>query len=407
VSSPIDGADAIASDSPGPLDQIQAQEMKDHLREALASLPEAQRMVTTLYYIKDYKTREISEFLEVPMTTVKRRLDLARKKLKTGLQQEMRNGLARKRPSDQRELTNEIHVHITDDVMPKPPRAHGRAAREEVSEKDETEGEGQYEGKSQKEADRELWQRYHEAKDDVSRNVLIERYLPLVQLHAQRIASRLPSAVDTDDLCSGGVVGLLDAIVSFDPDRGVCFEAFSGWRIKGAMFDELRSMDWVPRLVRLRASKMANAIDRLSKQDGSLPTEEELKRELDVDADEYSKIRRDAAVVGVSSLSKQLMSNESDGKDLYEVNVLIDPSQPNPLTSAEKLDMKHTLMRGMSRSECLIIVLYYYEQMTMREIADTLDLSESRISQMHSLIIQRLKSQLNYRRGAGAECAVA
>src|SRR5688572_25699016 len=169
----------------------------------------------------------------------------------------------------------------------------------------------------------EVWVRYkQDPTNKMLRNRLVEQYLPLVKYNGERIWSRLPEGVDLDDLISAGVFGLMDAINAFDMSRGVKFETYCVPRIRGAMLDELRTMDWVPRLVRSKASRLNEAIKFLEARLGRTP----------------------------------------------------------------------------SRNERLVIILYYYEELTMKEIGATLDLSESRVSQMHSAIVQRLQNQLGMRR---------
>ena len=239
----------------------------------------------------------------------------------------------------------------------------------------------------------DVWVKYRKKPTEELRNVLLENFLPLVRYNAERIHTKLPDEVDIDDLMQAGIFGLMDAIDSYDLDRGVKFETFSAPRIRGAILDELRAMDWVPRLVRSRTSKVEQARKRLMMSLGRKPTEDEIANELGVDDDEYKKIRKDAGTVGVVSLSRKWFETDSS-KDVREIDVIRDPRQVNPLSLAQRRDLKDLITKGLSRSERLIVVLYYYEQMTMKEIGVTLDLSESRVSQMHSSILARLKAQL-------------
>ena len=195
---------------------------------------------------------------------------------------------------------------------------------------------------------------------------------------------------------SAGIFGLMDAIDAYDMDRGVKFETYCAPRIRGAILDELRSMDWVPRLVRSRSSQIDQARKSIEMEHGRKATDEELATKLNVNKEEFAKIRRDAGAVGVVSLSRKWFETDSN-KDVREIDVLEDARQVNPLTAAQKHDLKDLITRGLSRAERLIVVLYYYEQMTMKEIGVTLDLSESRVSQMHSSILARLKAQLQHR----------
>jgi len=242
----------------------------------------------------------------------------------------------------------------------------------------------------------DVWIEYKKTGGEALRNILLEQYLPLVKYNAERIHTKLPDEVDVEDLMSAGIFGLMDAIDGFDMDRGVKFETFCAPRIRGAILDELRAMDWVPRLVRSRSSQVDQARRSIEKETGQTPTEEEIAKRLNVSKDEYSKIRKDAGAVHVTSLSRKFFETDSN-KDVREIDILEDPRQVNPLTQVQKRDLKDLITKGLSRAERLIVILYYYEEMTMKEIGVTLDLSESRVSQMHSSILARLKAQMQHR----------
>ncbi|MBR6388268.1 MAG: FliA/WhiG family RNA polymerase sigma factor [Thermoguttaceae bacterium] len=228
------------------------------------------------------------------------------------------------------------------------------------------------------------------------RNALIEQYLPLVRYHAERVWSRLPDEVDLDDLTSAGIFGLMDAIDAFDLDRGVKFETYCVPRIRGAMLDELRKMDWVPRLVRSRARKLSEANKELSERLGRMPTQDELAEHLKVDKAELSRVMSDANAAGLVSLNKKWF--ETDGsKDVSEIDLIEDERGEDPTSRMQRSDIIRMVTKGLSRNERMILILYYYEEMTMKEVGATLDLSESRVSQMHSAIISRLQQQLKNR----------
>jgi RNA polymerase sigma factor for flagellar operon FliA len=189
----------------------------------------------------------------------------------------------------------------------------------------------------------------------------------------------------------------MDAIDAFDPGRNVKFETYCTQRIRGSILDELRNNDWVPRLVRARAHQLDRARQALESQLGHSPNERELADELEITMDEFHRLQRDASAVGLVSLNSKF--NETDGdKDVREVDIIEDQRSQNPVFEAQKRDLKNLLTKGLTRAEKLIIILYYYEEMTMKEIGATLDLSESRVSQMHSSIIERLKAQMNTRK---------
>jgi len=229
------------------------------------------------------------------------------------------------------------------------------------------------------------------------RNRLVEQYLPLVKYNGERIWARLPDGVDLDDLISAGVFGLMDAIKAFDMERGVKFETYCVPRIRGAMLDELRSMDWVPRLVRSKASKLNEGLRVLEARLGRHPTEGEFATHMELTIPELEKMISDANAVGLISLNKKWYETDSY-KDVREIDILEDKKGEDPTKRIQKSDLMRLVTKGLNRNERLIIILYYYEEMTMKEIGSTLDLSESRVSQMHSAIVQRLQGQLGRRR---------
>jgi len=243
----------------------------------------------------------------------------------------------------------------------------------------------------------EVWQEYRKTGSESARNTLMENYLPIVRYNAERIAAKLPDEVETDDLVSAGVFGLMDAISAYDHRRGVKFETYCAPRIRGAILDELRMMDWVPRLVRTRAQKLDRASRSLEADLGRAPTHAELSRGMKLSGAEFQKIVRDATAVSLISLNRKHYDGDSS-KDVTEIDVLEDRRGKDPVAEALKRDLKELITRGLNRAERLILVLYYFEEMTMKEIGATLDLSESRVSQMHSSIMARLKTQLERRR---------
>ncbi len=243
----------------------------------------------------------------------------------------------------------------------------------------------------------EKWKEYKEFGGNEMRNFLMEQYLTLVKYNAERIYAKLPDEVELDDLISAGVFGLMDAIDAFDLSRCVKFETYCAPRIRGAILDELRSMDWVPRLVRSRAHKLDEAAKVLEAQLGRSATDEELARGMNVSQDEFVKLKRDATAVSLVSLSRKWFETDSQ-KDVCEIDVLEDKRGQNPLEEIQKRDIKDALTKSLSRAEKLILILYYYEEMTMKEIGATLDLSESRVSQMHSSILARLKAQMSHQK---------
>ena len=242
---------------------------------------------------------------------------------------------------------------------------------------------------------REIWSQYKKSPSLPLRDQIVEHYLPIVRFNAERIRAKLPSEVDLDDLISAGVFGLLDAIESFDLQRGVKFETYCSPRIRGAILDELRQLDWVPRLVRNRVSKIESATKALQSELGRSPSDTELARHIGVNAAEFTRMSRDSTATGMTSLNRR--PTESNHAEPSDGDFLGDPNGVDPVHEAEKRDLQAALSKILNRTELLVLVMYYYEGMTMKEIGATLDLSESRVSQMHSAIINRLRTQFKKR----------
>ena len=243
-----------------------------------------------------------------------------------------------------------------------------------------------------------LWERYKADPKNIDlRNKIVEIYIPLVKYHAQRVWSRLPDGVDIDDLTSSGIFGLIDAVEAFDLTRDVKFETYCAPRIRGAMLDELRSMDWVPRLVRTKAKRLSEATKTLDEKLGRQPTDQELADFLQISAEELKKLTASATAVNVVSLNKKWSETDSS-KEVSELDILEDMKGEDPTERLQKIDTMRLVTKGLKRNERLILLLYYYQDMTMKEIGATLDLAESRVSQIHSSIVQRLQMQLSKRR---------
>lgn len=241
-----------------------------------------------------------------------------------------------------------------------------------------------------------VWLEYKRTGSVKTRNHLLEHYHTLVRYNAERIWAKLPDEVELEDLVSAGVFGLMDAIDAFDMSRGVKFETYCSARIRGAILDALRDMDIVPRLVRSRARKIDQAIRELQMQLGRDPCNDEIAAHMGLSEPEYEKLEREATAVSFVSLSRPYIESDGD-KDVREIDVVQDKRSEDPVVELQKKDVRDLITKGLSRAERLILLLYYYEEMTMKEIGLTLDLSESRVSQMHSAILARLRDQLMQR----------
>ena len=242
------------------------------------------------------------------------------------------------------------------------------------------------------------WKEYKaDPTDQAKRNRLVEYFLPIVRGHAQRMRHRLPDGIELDDLISAGVFGLIDAIDAFDLSRDVKFTTYCAPRIRGAILDELRNMDWVPRLVRTNSKKVHEAIRVLDSQLGRKPTDAEIAEFLELSCEEFEKIMRESNTANVVSLNQKWCETDAS-KEVSELDILEDQRGEDPTSRLQKIDTMKLVTKGLKPNERLILILYYYQDMTMKEIGATLDLSESRVSQIHSGIIQRLQYTLNERK---------
>lgn len=241
-----------------------------------------------------------------------------------------------------------------------------------------------------------MWEGYLAGRSAESFRRLVAHYAPYVQRVAARVAKRLPPSVDADDLCGAGNFGLMDAIGSFDPSRGVRFQTFALKRIMGAMSDSLRAQDIAPRLARRREAAVKKARDDFRKAHGRTPTEEELLRLLHEDVVEARAILDGAEIPNIGSISAP--SDDGDrGKRRAEATIALadrGAATPAPALPVPARDIQKWLGRELSRSERLIIWLYYFESLTMKEIGQTLGICEGRVSQIHALLLERMRARL-------------
>ena len=229
---------------------------------------------------------------------------------------------------------------------------------------------------------------------DLLRNALIERHYPLVRYIAERLLQTLPKSIELDDLVSAGLFGLMDAIRGFDASRGIKFKTYCSTRVRGAILDQLRSQDWVPRLVRLKAGRIERALQRLTAEYGREPTHAELARTLEMDHEELVMEMQEARAKTMFSLSEKW---EDDDGSVEKVEVLEDRTAIDPVGELNRRDLMGFITRSLTHKERFIIEQYYNYGHTMREIGEMLALTESRVCQIHSNVMSRLKSLLGQR----------
>jgi RNA polymerase sigma factor for flagellar operon FliA len=243
-----------------------------------------------------------------------------------------------------------------------------------------------------------LWRRYRAAKDDRAlRDRLILTYAPLVKYVAGRLGSGLPAHVDEGDLVSYGLLGLIGAIERYDPDRDVKFETYAIARIKGSIIDELRAMDWVPRSVRARARDIERAIAALEAETGRAPTDEEIAKKMGITDEELDTALLEVSRSSIAALDELWTISSSGGDQVALIDTIEDTQGPEPQAALAKTEMREALSEAIARlpeREKLVVTLYYYEELTLREIGEVLGVTESRVSQLHTKAILRLKARL-------------
>jgi RNA polymerase sigma factor FliA len=242
-----------------------------------------------------------------------------------------------------------------------------------------------------------LWREYKSSRDQGVRDRLILTYAPLVKYVAGRLGSGLPAHVDEGDLVSYGLLGLIGAIERYDPDRDVKFETYAIARIKGSIIDELRAMDWVPRSVRSRAREIERAIADLESKLGRAPTDEEIAAKLGLSQEELDESLSEISRSSIAALDELWTVQGSSGDQVALIDTIEDTQGPEPQTALDQSEVKEMIADAISRlpeREKLVITLYYYEELTLREIGEVLGVTESRVSQLHTKAILRLKARL-------------
>jgi RNA polymerase sigma factor for flagellar operon FliA len=269
-----------------------------------------------------------------------------------------------------------------------------RASRARVSTSKPTRGSKTVLGRGEKGGPNEkAWRTYAKTRNPEIRNDLMEQYLPVVGFIAERLLLTLPRSIDVQDLKSAGCFGLMDAIDGFDIDRGIKFKTYCSNRIRGAILDELRSQDWVPRLVRLKAHQIGRAQSALEARHGRAPTHAEMAEELKVNLHDYISMTEEARAHTVRSLSESWDDGSGD-QAVEKIDFIRDKRSIDPAELLNQDDVMRAIIRSLNRKEKQIILMYYRDGLTMKQIGSVLQLTESRVCQIHSNVMKKLKVHL-------------
>ncbi|MCB1166714.1 MAG: RNA polymerase sigma factor WhiG [Leptospiraceae bacterium] len=241
-----------------------------------------------------------------------------------------------------------------------------------------------------------LWQRYRKEGTPELRDFFAEKYAPLVKYVAGKVAIGMPQNVEFDDLVSYGSFGLLDAIEKFDPNRDIKFKTYAMTRIRGAIFDELRSIDWIPRSIRQKARQVEEIISMLENKLGHTVEDEDIAKEMGISVDELQSLLTKISGTSIISLN-DIWYMGDDNDEVSFMETLESPQNLNPDSLIEKEEIKSVIVEAIKTlpdKEKKVIVLYYYEDLTLKEIGEVLEVTESRISQLHTKAIMRLRGKL-------------
>jgi RNA polymerase sigma factor FliA len=240
------------------------------------------------------------------------------------------------------------------------------------------------------------WTRYRRMKTEEDRQVLLNKYLPLVRNVASRMAMGFPRSVELSDLINTGVIGLIEAFRNFDPSRGVKFETYAVPRIRGAILDELRALDWVPRSTRAKSREIDRAYAALENKLGRPPEIHELAVHLDVTESQLHISLDDVNSTSMLSLD-EIIYREDDNRQVSRIETIIDQSVHSVLGEIEKGELRSFLVVAIDRltdQEKLVIALYYFEELTLKEIGEVMSISESRVSQIHTRAVYKLRGMV-------------
>ncbi|MFO1472905.1 MAG: RNA polymerase sigma factor WhiG [Turneriella sp.] len=242
-----------------------------------------------------------------------------------------------------------------------------------------------------------LWVEYKKAREPKLREYFIKKYAPLVKYVAGKVAVGMPHNVEFDDLVSYGTFGLLDAIEKYDPTKEVKFKTYAMTRVRGGIFDELRNVDWIPRSIRQKAKQVEKIILELENRMGRTAEDEEIAHELDIDIEEFHDLMSKISGTSLISLNDVWHGND-ENEEMVFVDTLESPEALNPDTIVEREEIKNMIVECIKKlpdREKKVIVLYYYEDLTLKEIGEVLEVTESRVSQLHTKAIMRLRGRLS------------
>ena len=252
---------------------------------------------------------------------------------------------------------------------------------------------------------KDLWRRYKAVGDERARERLVVAYSPLVKYVAGRMGSGLPGHVEESDLISYGLTGLISAIERFDLDREIKFETYAITRIRGAIIDELRSLDWVPRSVRAKARDIERANQKLEARLQRAPTDEEMAGELEMTTDDFHEALLQISNSTLIALDELWSANDSGGDQVSLLDTLPDQGAPDPQAVVDQGELRDRIadaIAALPEREKLVVALYYYENLTLREIGEVLGVTESRVSQLHTKAVLRLAFEARRRAGVAA-----
>lgn len=234
-----------------------------------------------------------------------------------------------------------------------------------------------------------------EAAAALDRDKLIERHLYLVKIIAHQMAINLPQHIDVGDLIGAGMVGLLESVNRFDPGRGVQFNTYASIRVRGAILDELRSMDWMTRSMRDKSNSLEKAYGEVERRKGRPADIEEVASFMKVGIDELHSLISEVAALSIINLDDMGVKDAKQGADMLEC--IVDPNGADPFAAAKLAEIKRVVIESVEslpENEKVVIALYYYEELTLKEIGKVLDISESRVCQLHTQTMHRLKARL-------------